>query len=104
MNPIQTITRTGRVIFFVTALGFMTGCAHQYGPDAQFGQSIREHLALQTKNPGGVGHNRLTSSFEGGAARSSVDAYLKSFDAPKPTQDALKLGIGVVREGNGTSK
>jgi hypothetical protein len=101
MTSLLRLTKTLRIIVITAGLGLGTGCAHQYAPDARFGQSIREHLTLQTKTPGGVGHNRLAPGFEGAAARSSVDAYVKSFEAPKPTQDALKLGVGVVRESNG---
>lgn len=101
MNRSPSPANACRMAVIAVSLSIATGCAHQYGPDTQFGQSLREHIALQTKNPGGVGHNRLTTGFEGAAARSTVDTYLKSFEAPKPTQDALKLGVGVVRDTNG---
>lgn len=91
----QSFTRSGRVILASCLVGLTAGCAHQYTPEASFGLSVRDHLALQTKAPGGVGHNRVTGGLEGAAARSSVDNYLRSFEQPKPTQDALKLGIGV---------
>jgi hypothetical protein len=94
MKSTQSFLRARRVLLAGCLLGFTTGCAHQYTPDASFGRSVKDHLALQTKNPGGVGHNRLSGGFEGAAARSTVDSYLRSFEQPKPTQDALKLGIG----------
>ncbi len=94
MKLTQSFSVAGRVVLAGCLLGLMTGCAHQYAPDASFGASVRDHLALQTKAPGGIGHNRVTGGFEGAAARSTVDTYLRSFEQPKPTQDALKLGIG----------
>jgi hypothetical protein len=91
----QSFTRSGRVLLAGCLVGFMTGCAHQYTPERSFGLSVRDHLALQTKAPGGIGHNRVTGGFEGAAARSTVDNYLRGFEQPKPTQDVLKLGVGV---------
>ncbi len=95
MKSIKLFPRARKLLFTGCLVGVMTGCAHQYTPDASFGRSVKDHLVLQTKNPGGVGHNRLSVGFEGAAARSTVDNYLESFEQPKPTQDALKLGIGV---------
>lgn len=84
--------------FYITAIplymGLLSGCAYDYAPEENFGESVRQGIVAQTINPKGVGHDRIEPGLEGSAAKANVDRYIKSFEQPQSLGSVLRLGVG----------
>ena len=77
-------------------LGFalLSGCAYDYAPEKDFGESVRQTIIAQTIAPNGVGHDRIEPGLDGAAAKSNIDRYIKSFEQPQSLGNVLRLGVG----------
>ncbi len=77
------------------AVVFSTGCTSSPTTvDANFGQAVRRAQAQQTLDPDAPSRPRRPAGADGQAAKSSIDRYQKSFDAPPPPVNVLNIGIG----------
>jgi hypothetical protein len=76
-----------------SSLLLLSGCAHQYEPEADFGSAVREAIARQTVNPNGVGYDGVEPGMDGASAKATVDRYIKSMEQPPSLGDVLKIGV-----------
>jgi hypothetical protein len=81
----------------------LVGCAHQYGPEASFGTSVRDSVRLQSVRINGVGHDRIEPGFDGAAAKAVMDRYVRSYEQPQQLGNILRLGVGGSGTGVGMS-
>lgn len=81
--------------------GVLSGCAHQYAPEASFGLSVRDSVRQQSVRVDGVGHDRIEPGFDGAAAKAVMDRYVHSYEQPQPLGNVLRLGVGTPVIGSG---
>lgn len=71
------------------------GCsAPRTAVDDRFGQALTGARAAQVVDPEAPSRARTVPRGDGQAAKSSIDRYQKSFDAPPPPVNVLNIGIG----------
>lgn len=81
--------------------GVLSGCAHQYAPEASFGSSVKNSVRLQSVRVDGVGHDRIEPGFDGAAAKAVMDRYVHSYEQPQPLGNVFRLGVGTPMIGTG---
>ena len=82
-----------RLTILIAALA-AGGCAvYPSAVDQNFGAAVTSATALQKANPGSVG-TPVAIGLDGTAARSAVEVYHKSFEAPPAPQNVLNIGVG----------
>lgn len=72
-----------------------SGCAML--PDGQeppMGATVSLTMAQQVMNPAAGTNSDPVSGVDGQAAKSSYDAYQKSYRAPQPQQNVFTIGVG----------
>lgn len=85
--------RSPSLIIVIAALA-AGGCAvYPSAVDRNFGAAVTSAKALQKANPGSVG-TPVAIGLDGSAARSAVEVYHKSFEAPPAPQNVLNIGVG----------
>lgn len=72
-----------------------TGCAMPFGAqEAPMGASVSLTMAQQVMNPTAGTNNNPVTGMDGQAAKSSYDAYQKTYRAPLPQQNTFTIGVG----------
>jgi hypothetical protein len=62
--------------------------------DQMFGEAVRAATASQIIDPDASQNRKAPAGMEGAAARSTVDRYQKSFEAPLPPMNVFTIGMG----------
>lgn len=84
-----------RVLLVLAAAALAAGCATQPSAvDANFGRAVTGARASQVVDPGAPSRPRPPIVSDGQAAKSAIDRYQKSFDAPPAPVNVLNIGIG----------
>lgn len=84
-----------RVLVSLVLAAAAAGCAVQpTAVDARFGQAVTGARAAQVIDPDAPSRSRPAPRSDGQAAKSSIDRYQKSFDAPPSPVNVLNIGIG----------
>jgi hypothetical protein len=83
------------------AILLLGGCAHQYHVEPHFGSAVREAIARQTINSGGVGHDGVSPGMDGASAKATVDRYIRSTEQPPALGDVFRVGVGDGEKGSG---
>lgn len=79
----------------LAATALCAGCVSQPSAvDAGFGQAVLGARAAQVINPNAPARQRAPATADGQAAKSAVERYQKSFDAPPPPVNVLNIGVG----------
>lgn len=83
-------------VFIVLGLAALAaGCAMQpTATDARFGQALTGARAAQVIDLDAPSRNRPVTGADGQAAKSSIDRYQRSFDAPPAPVNVFNIGIG----------
>lgn len=83
------------LIILGLAAALSAGCAVQpTAVDAQFGQAVTGARAAQVIDPDAPSRGRPQLKADGQSAKSAIDRYQKSFDAPPAPVNVLNIGIG----------
>jgi hypothetical protein len=73
----------------------LSGCTTPpSGVDQQFGSAVRNCIAQQTLNPAASTTTHAMSVMDGQVAKSAIDRYQKSFQAPPAPTNVLNIGLG----------
>ena len=71
------------------------GCASERIPGTQDpGNSVRSVFAAQVINPQAALTAPANAPMHGGAAKASMDRYVRSFELPAPSANLFTIGVG----------
>ena len=70
----------------MACLMMLGACQSIWDPSTEFGSTVNDAVKDQLVNPNApVGNTKVTTGFDGGAAKGAVDNYQKSFEVRIPT-------------------
>lgn len=88
------VPRSALLTALLSAL-LTSSCARDRIPGAaDAGSSVRAAFAAQVIHPQAALSAPSTSSLHGGAAKASVDRFVRSFEQPAPSANLFTIGMG----------
>ena len=85
---------TCKVVLAGLCAASLAGCAGPTRTDLAFGDAVRAATASQIIDPDASRNMAMPSGWEGGAAKSTIDRYKKSFEAPPTPVNVFAIGMG----------
>lgn len=82
------------LIILALAALVTAGCANPTPVEANFGNAVNRAKAAQVVDPDAPSRARPQLQVDGAAAKSAVDQYQKSFEAPTLPPTILNIGVG----------